>query len=89
MRSGASSVGSYTTTGTPLAFTRFMMPRTELARKLSEPAFMVRRYTPTTGSFTPEYTSSFTRLSASSATKSLRVRLDSTIVSIRFRGTSP
>lgn len=42
------------------------VPCTELARKLSEPVFMVRRYTPTTGAFTLEYTSSFTRLSTSS-----------------------
>ena len=40
---GASSVGSYTTTGIPLDFTRFMIPWMELARKLSEPLFMVGR----------------------------------------------
>ena len=31
-KSGASSVGSYTTTGIPLAFTRFKIPWIELAR---------------------------------------------------------
>ena len=34
--SGASGVGSLTTMGTPLTFTRFMTPWMELARKLSE-----------------------------------------------------
>ena len=34
---------SYTTTHTPFAFTRFMIPCTEEARKLSEPVFVVRR----------------------------------------------
>ena len=42
------------------------VPCTELARKLSEPVFMARRRAPTTGALTPEYTSSFTRLGASS-----------------------
>lgn len=41
--------GLYTTTGTPLASMRFMMPCTLDARKLSEPVFIVRRYTPATG----------------------------------------
>lgn len=82
-------LGPQTSTGTPLAFARFMMPCTELAGKLPEPVFMVRRYTPTMGASTPEHTSSFTRLRTSSATKSLRVRLDSTIASMRFCGTSP
>ncbi len=42
------------------------VPCTELARKLSELVFMVRRCTPATGAFTPEHASSFTRLSTSS-----------------------
>ena len=41
--SSSSIVGSYTSTGTPLSFTRIMMPWIELARKLSLPLFMVRR----------------------------------------------
>lgn len=58
------------------------------ARKLSVSVFIARRYTPTVGVGVSEYTSSATRESTWSATKSLRVRLASTISSIRFWGTS-
>ena len=37
------STGSYTITGMPLALIRFMIPWTELSRKLSEPAFITSR----------------------------------------------
>ena len=58
------------------------------ARKLSEPVFIVRRYTSTVGVGVPKCTSSATRESTWSATKSLRVRLASTIASIRLWGAS-
>ncbi len=70
------------------AFTRFMTPWIELARKLSEFDFIARRYTPTTGLSLPAYTRSHTVCRTSSATKSLRVRMASTMASIRYCGTS-
>lgn len=48
--SGVSSVGSWTTTGTPLAFARFRTPWMEPARKLSKPV-VVRRHAPLTAPF--------------------------------------
>ena len=73
------SAGSYTITSMPLALMRFMMPWMLDERKLSEPAFMISRNTPTTRG----------RLAMiSSAMKSLRVVLESTMARIRFCGTS-
>ena len=65
---------------------RFMTPWMLEDRKLSEPAFIVRRYTPTTQSFFPAKKPAF--FSTLSAMTSLRVRLDSTMAEIRFSGTS-
>lgn len=76
---GSSSVGSWTTTRTPFAFTRFMTPWMELARKLSELDIIVRRHTPTTGFGLPSYTRSNTICNTSSTTKSLRVRFYRTL----------
>ena len=42
------SSGSYTTTSMPLDLIRFMTPWTLLLRKLSDPAFMMSRWMPTT-----------------------------------------
>ena len=65
-------------TGMPLALIRFMMPWTELSRKLSEPAFITSRCTPTTRGCLATIWSAIT---------SLRVRFDSTTAAIRFCGT--
>ncbi|MNY75153.1 hypothetical protein D3C86_2143550 [compost metagenome] len=66
-------------TCTPLALRRFMMPWMLDERKLSEPAFMIRRYTPTVLGCLRRMLS---------AMKSLRVVFDCTIAWIRFCGTS-
>ena len=70
------------------AFTRFMTPWIELAWKLLEFDFIARRYTPTTSLSLPAYTRSHAICRTPSATKSLWVRLASTMASVRFCGTS-
>ena len=64
--------------GMPLALTRFMIPWIELSRKLSDPAFITSRCTPTQAG---------RRAMIRSAITSLRVRFDSTTAAIRFCGT--